>query len=233
MSGAARGVDVSSWQHPGQAPIDWWAVAEEGYTFALVKVSQGISYVNPWAARDLDDARAAGLLVGAYHFYEPGYSAELQAKHFVGSLIGELLELGTWLDFEPGPMPAYQAQTELGQFLLAANDGRPGTGLYIDLAWYEELKAISFTFPRLWLADWTQDKPNVGQLIWQDAISTVKGISGPVDVDVLTSTRGVNLPTAPAPKPNALTARSMVPDEVTSPQSPPVNSDVEDEGEQG
>ena len=179
MSGAARGVDVSSWQHPGQEPIDWEAVADDGYTFALVKVSQGISYANAWAARDLDDARAAGLLVGAYHYFETGYSAELQAKHFVGSLIGEQLELGTWLDFEPGPMPAYQAQTELGQFLVAANDGRPGTGLYIDLGWYEELKAISFAFPRLWLADWTTDKPNVGQLIWQERRKFGGGHQGP------------------------------------------------------
>ena len=57
------------------------------------------------------------------------------------------------------------------------------------------------------------------------------GIKGPVDVDVLTSTRGVNLPTAPAPKPNALTARSMVPDKPADlkAEDEPQYADPEDE----
>ena len=75
MSGAVKGVDVSSWQHPGQAEIDWHAVADDGYTFALVKATQGTNYVNNWLSRDLDDARSAGLLLGAYHYLEANVTA--------------------------------------------------------------------------------------------------------------------------------------------------------------
>jgi GH25 family lysozyme M1 (1,4-beta-N-acetylmuramidase) len=225
MSGSTKGVDVSTWQHPYGDPIDWEEVAASGHTFALVKVSQGTGYLNPWATRDLDDARAAGLLVGAYHYFELGPPPNEQAAHFVRALMGQRLDLGVWLDWEPPPLPPFTATGYLDAFTQACDDGRPGCGLYCDLAWLDVLKQAGKSFGRLWLADWTAERPNEGQLIWQDAIATVPGIGAPVDVDVLTSTRAANLPTAPAPKPSAATVRSAVP------ASKPVEVEEEKDGE--
>ena len=50
---------------------------------------------------------------------------------------------------------------------------------------------------------------HVGEMIWQFGQAEVKGIPGQVDVDVLTSTRGLNLPTAPTPKPTAATVSTV------------------------
>ncbi len=211
MSASTKGVDVSTWQHPYGEPIDWEEVAKAGYTFALVKVSQGAGYLNPWAGRDLDDARAAGLLVGAYHYFELGVDPATQARTFVSGLMGQTLDLGVWLDWEPPPLAPFTAGGYIDAFIQTCDDGRPGCGLYCDLAWLEVLKQSGKTFGRLWLADWTTERPSEGQLIWQDAIATVPGIGAPVDVDVLTSTRAANLPTAPGPRPSAATAKSMVP----------------------
>ena len=85
MSGTVRGVDVSSWQHPYGEAIDWEDVAKDGYTFMLVKATQGTGYQNPWLHRDIDDARAAGLLVGAYHFLEVNPEISQQADVFISS----------------------------------------------------------------------------------------------------------------------------------------------------
>ena len=81
-----RGPDVSSYQHPNGAAINWKKVDESGQQFAIVKATEGASYVNPYFAKDYAAAGAAGLVRGGYHFARPAYpivsSATEQAKAF-------------------------------------------------------------------------------------------------------------------------------------------------------
>ena len=79
-AGDALGVDVSSFNHPGGAPIDWVKVAAAGYKFAFIKTTEGSYYENPYYASDAAGARAAGMFTAAYHFAIPNNSsAALQA----------------------------------------------------------------------------------------------------------------------------------------------------------
>lgn len=57
-------LDVSHWQ----SPIDWRKAKAAGISGAYIKVSQGASFIDKAAAEHHDSAKAAGLLVGAYHF---------------------------------------------------------------------------------------------------------------------------------------------------------------------
>lgn len=217
MPVGAKGVDVSTWQHPDNKPIDWEAVAAAGYTFAIVKATQGASYTNPWLARDLDDAFAAGLLTGAYHYYEAGTPADVQAKQFVGSLMGARLDLGAFLDYEVAVSTDWQAAGDCNAFLEAAKDGRPGCGLYCSVSTWEALQKANVVVPKLWLASWGTDDAPAGATIWQYGQAEVPGVPASVDVDILTSTRGVNIPTGPAARPSPVTARPVVP----APESEP------------
>lgn len=87
----ARGIDVSNYQHPGGAPINWPAVRQSGVEFAFIKATEGPVgcggnyYTNPWFQRDWAESAAAGVYRGAYHFARPGdvASAVNQARHFV------------------------------------------------------------------------------------------------------------------------------------------------------
>ncbi|HET9897539.1 MAG TPA: GH25 family lysozyme [Streptosporangiaceae bacterium] len=82
--GTVLGVDVASGQHAGGATIDWAKVATAGYRFAFIKTTEGSYYVNPFFAPDFAAARAAGLLVAAYHFANPSFSGgALQADFAV------------------------------------------------------------------------------------------------------------------------------------------------------
>ncbi|MET8229051.1 GH25 family lysozyme [Micromonospora sp. NPDC005298] len=65
-----RGIDVSSHDH-NLGPINWPQVAADGAKFAYVKATEGRTYLNPYFAEDYAAAKAAGLLVGAYHFARP------------------------------------------------------------------------------------------------------------------------------------------------------------------
>ncbi len=76
------GLDVAGFQHPGGAAIGWSAVARAGYKFAAVKATEGDYYVNSWAARDLADAKAAGLVVTPYHFAVPNASGGAAQARF-------------------------------------------------------------------------------------------------------------------------------------------------------
>ena len=71
IAGALQGVDVASFQHPGGAAILWTKVAAAGIQFAAVKATEGAYYRNPYALRDLANAKAAGLSVVAYAFAIP------------------------------------------------------------------------------------------------------------------------------------------------------------------
>ena len=60
-----RGIDVSN--HQGQ--IDWPRVAKDDVAFAIIKATEGGDFVDKSFARNIEAARAAGLTVGAYHFF--------------------------------------------------------------------------------------------------------------------------------------------------------------------
>jgi GH25 family lysozyme M1 (1,4-beta-N-acetylmuramidase) len=89
---AVEGIDVASFQHPGNAPIIWQAVADSGVRFAIIKATEGpggctgSTYTNPWYRQDFTDAGAVGLYRGAYHFARPQLpisTAATQAAQFV------------------------------------------------------------------------------------------------------------------------------------------------------
>jgi GH25 family lysozyme M1 (1,4-beta-N-acetylmuramidase) len=80
-------VDVSSHQHPRGRGITWRSVRRAGISFAIAKATEGRSYLNPYFAADWTNARAAGMVPGAYHYALPARplvaNAAWQARWFV------------------------------------------------------------------------------------------------------------------------------------------------------
>ncbi|MER7281243.1 GH25 family lysozyme [Dactylosporangium sp. NPDC000244] len=66
-----KGIDVSSHDHSVFRTIDWAGQAAQGVSFAYIKATESGNYVNPYFARDIADAKRAGLLAGAYTFARP------------------------------------------------------------------------------------------------------------------------------------------------------------------
>ena len=202
MTTAAKGIDISSWQHPEGKPIEWPAVRAAGFVFAIVKATQGTTYVNPWLREDLAAARRAGVLVGAYHYWEEGLEPTAQAEHFIGSLVGEALDLGAWLDFEPGPVAPFSGGQFVSPFRTAVAAVRGSCGLYCDEAWAAQLRADSVPLGRLWLAVWEGEATVGGALIAQGKAEAVPGVPAECDTDTIANVRSLNLATAPAPEPS-------------------------------
>lgn len=79
----AIGVDVSTWQRN----INWPTMRASGVSFAYVKASEGVGYVDPMVDSHLSGARGAGMYSGLYHFCRPDTNApEADAAHFAAQL---------------------------------------------------------------------------------------------------------------------------------------------------
>ena len=87
-----NGVDIASYQS-GINPARLSTT-----DFVIVKFTQGTSYLNPYADRQYSEAKAAGKLLGAYHYAE-GKDVKAEAQYFVnclGSRVGECVLALDW-----------------------------------------------------------------------------------------------------------------------------------------
>ncbi|OFP30204.1 glycoside hydrolase family 25 protein [Corynebacterium sp. HMSC068G04] len=83
---APSGVDVSGNNHASLRGIDWDAVKSDGQSYAFVKATEGVGFVNNHFVRDANAAAAAGLKVGAYHYARPAGDAKQQAASFASQI---------------------------------------------------------------------------------------------------------------------------------------------------
>lgn len=72
---ALQGIDISDWQHG----INLAAVPGD---FVVSKATEGVAYISPDCARQVEQALSLGKLVGVYH-YVNGNGAEAEAQHFI------------------------------------------------------------------------------------------------------------------------------------------------------
>lgn len=149
---APEGVDVANYQ-PANFPT-------AGLAFVFVKATEGRTYTNPKHAAQVAHARAAGLVVGHYHFVRPGPMGA-QADYFLTRArprAGDMLCLD-WED--PGVSGA-----EKDEFLHAVQDAAPGHRLvlYANRDFWLHRDRTSFCADGLWIADPSapRGRPRVG-----------------------------------------------------------------------
>lgn len=89
-----KGLDVSHWNgYP-----NFTKMRAKGMRFVFSKVTQGTNFVDDTYQRHTRDAREAGILAGAYHFFDYRKGGAAQARHFLDTLrstsgLGSLLPL--------------------------------------------------------------------------------------------------------------------------------------------
>jgi lysozyme len=190
------GPDVSSFQHPRGAGINWAKVAREGHEFAIVKATEGTSYVNAWFSRDYTGIRKAGMVRGSYHYAHPrmpiARSALAQARFYV-SHIGTAASTRTLppaLDLEEtGGLSPAQVTAWAQEFLLDVRALTGRTPIIYTYPWFWKYAVAdpgAFTRYPLWMAAYHGRTPDAGATLWQyTAGATVNGIKGRVDMSKL------------------------------------------------
>jgi lysozyme len=192
MSSSVQGIDVSHFQ----GVVDWKTVAQAGMAFAFAKATDGITYVDPELATNWTGIRSAGLLRGAYHFFEPNDDATLQAQHFLATVQIASGDLPPVLDVETtGGVSNEQLWSGVATWLQVVEQttGRQPI-LYLDpVFWNEHSPDLTLTRYPLWLADYAAE-PTLPEgwtswLFWQHSeTGSVAGVTGAVDLDLFSGT---------------------------------------------
>lgn len=73
-----KGIDIYS----GTEITDWNAIKASGVEVVYIKLTDGLTYINPKALEQYNAAKSVGLKVGAYHFGEKN-SAQDEYNHFM------------------------------------------------------------------------------------------------------------------------------------------------------
>jgi lysozyme len=188
-----QGIDVSHIQQT----VDWNAVRQAGKVFAFIKATEGITYTDPKFATNWSGAKAAGLLRGAYHFYETNDDPTAQADNFLSAVQLEPGDLPPVVDIErtKSGESASQIVQDLQTWLdlVEQATGRVPI-IYTSPGYWNSLATSAFGRYPLWVAEYGVKSPKpvagwAGWTFWQSSESgTVSGISGSVDLDVFQGT---------------------------------------------
>lgn len=191
-----KGIDVSAYQSstPNLSGAD----------FCFIKATEGTGYTNPHMSAQAAHARAAGLVVGFYHFLHGGNVAA-QAAYFVkqaASQEGDVL----WLDWEDSSATS----ADKDAFIREVQRLRGAThrvGLYCNTSYWTSRDKSSFYGDALWIAVYNGRPGNPGiKAAWSFHQYTDR----PVDTSVSTFASRAALkawaskspaPVKPAPKP--------------------------------
>lgn len=182
-----RGIDVS--HHQGR--IDWRRVAADDVAFVVIKATEGGDHVDDAFGGNLREARAAGLAVGAYHFFTFCRPGADQAGNFISVVPHDQPLLPPVVDIEFGgncprrPSPE-QLNAELQAFLgpVEAAFGKPVIVYLTDEA--EAAYGGQIAARPLWLRSLLMEPDRRDWIYWQyHNRGRVNGIEGDVDLNVL------------------------------------------------
>ncbi len=168
-----RGVDVSAYQ----GTIDWAVLASQDIRFAFLKATEGSTFVDDRFAANLAGANAAGLRVGAYHFFSFESPGATQADNVIRTVpAGELglpvvVDLESYGEFGLNPAAVDDVRRELGvllERLRAAYGHRPI--VYATADSYDRYLAGASGDVDIWIRDtWREPALSDGRVwtFWQ------------------------------------------------------------------
>ncbi|MCU1277479.1 MAG: putative rane protein, partial [bacterium] len=193
-----KGVDVSHYD----GTIDWAKVHGAGIAFAFMKATENTTFVDPTYAANFKNARANGVIAGAYHFFRPAADATAQADFFVQTAgVPAAGDLPLTIDLEAtdnvaGATVASSAITFLQR--VEQKTGRKPI-VYTSASFLSSIgNPSTFGAYTLWVANWQVSCPKIPSpawsdwLFWQDSSTgTIAGIPATaVDTNQFNGTLG-------------------------------------------
>ena len=185
-----KGIDVS--HHQGR--IAWEDVAEAEIDFVFIKATEGTDWVDPRGASNWRGAKAAGLRVGAYHYYLLCKTGGAQAEHFIDHVPIDAGALPPVIDLEHAQncgldQPVEEVRAEISVMIskLRRHYGKDPV-LYTTNSFYRDWLQNAFPANQIWIRD-IQKYPELPDgrdwTIWQYSHrGRVAGIDGEVDLNV-------------------------------------------------
>lgn len=129
-----------------------------GLSFAFVKVTEGLSYINPRWAAQRDHAKANGLVWGAYHYPHMANSPQAEADYFLRQVAwqpGDLIVLD-WEGYDAANANVSKATQAVykEQWLRYVKGKLPHNrvGMYANIDYWRNIDTTGYTSDFLWIA---------------------------------------------------------------------------------
>jgi len=186
-----HGIDVSKYQQT----IAWDVVKEMKIKqiqlgFVFIKATEGIGKVDPEFYRNWKKSKQAGMIRGAYHFFNAAKDGREQAEKFIKTVELEKNDLPPVLDIEQlnGTSVAV-LKKELKEWLdIVQNHYKVKPVIYTNVDFYSRYLGKDFDSYPLWAAHYYQyDEPRISRSwsFWQHSEEgRVSGILSKVDFNV-------------------------------------------------
>jgi lysozyme len=180
------GVDISKYQ----GDVDFKQLKASGITYVFIRASEGNTYQDPKFESHFSQAKAAGLIVSAYHFYETNDAPNSQLDNFTQLVTLSTGDLPPVVDIERLHQQDDTQLSENLQVYLNGLESHYGVKpiIYTGLNFANQ-HITRFSHYPLWLAEYGRAEPTLPTgwsqwTFWQWSQSHVlKGIDGKVDAD--------------------------------------------------
>lgn len=128
------GIDVSHYQ----SSLSLRTAKEQGYSFAMAKVTEGTGYYDPTYTKFRDEAKAEGLFFAAYHYLRSDSSGDKQAA-WCASKLGDK-SIPVMVDMESGSGGSTPKMIHCTDFIKGlAVRGVRATLLYLPQWYWEQI----------------------------------------------------------------------------------------------
>ncbi|HEY5935354.1 MAG TPA: GH25 family lysozyme [Kofleriaceae bacterium] len=189
------GIDVS--HHQGL--IDWTKVKGGGVKYAFIRISDGATTRDRQFSRNWTNAKAAGVMRGAYQFFRPSQNVATQAQMMIDAIAGSSGDLPPVIDVEvDGGLAPATVASRVKQWVdkVSAATGRTPIVYTAKYFWRDEVgNSASLAANPLWVANYTTRCPDIPSAwkawqFWQtSATGRVPGIVGDVDMNKFNGTQ--------------------------------------------
>ena len=186
-----HGIDVSHYQ----SRINWSKVVDQDIQFAFVKASEGANFSDSLYCHNWTEMKSAGLRRGAYHFYRPTISPELQVANFASRVELSEGDLPPVLDVEVLDGVSKARLIAGITTWLYATEIKYGIRpiIYTNIKFYNKYLAGHFNEYPMWIARYNDREPRLAcgrdWQFWQYGNrGRLNGIYGDVDFNVFRGT---------------------------------------------
>jgi lysozyme len=185
------GIDVSA--HNGD--IDFEQVARDSVDFVFIKATEGISYRDPKFEANYESAHAAGLKVGAYHFFRFDCEGWRQSENILLATAGMQIDMPIAIDVEEWGNPSDETTETIIRRLNDMIDHLAINGrhviIYTNRRGYSRFIRNNFIGIQVWICSFTNPPlAHEDWTLWQHSHKRhVKGINGNVDLNTFNGSR--------------------------------------------
>lgn len=194
MATQIKGIDVSKWQ----GEIDWKKVKADGVEFAFIRAGYWTNYTDPYFEKNYNNAKAAGVKVGAYHYSYAltAAQAKKEAEFMLTLLKNKQFDYPVAFDLENDATQLSLGKKILTDMAVAFCEIIKTAGynpmLYINTNWrnnFVDMSRIIGVY-HLWQAHYPPNPANRPAAVddkvavWQySSTGKINGISGNVDLN--------------------------------------------------